>query len=96
MMKLAQNQVYRQGSKYLRIVQLERLTVQYKAVTNLLSREGEHHHVSKKEFCRLIKGAFLLTQAQVREIWLEEGAAIVPELTSDVLATEPVEPPQKP
>ena len=78
-MKLAQNQVYKQGDRYLRVVQLERLAVQYKAVTHLLTREGEHHHVSKKEFCRLIKNATLLTQAEVREIWLEEGAAMVPE-----------------
>ncbi len=74
-MKLAQNQVYKQGTQYFRIVQLERLQVQYKAVTNLLTREGVHQHVSKKEFCRLIKGATLLTQSEVREIWLEEGAA---------------------
>jgi hypothetical protein len=69
-MKLAQNQVYKQGDEYLRIVQLERLEVRYKAVSNLLTGEGEHHHVSKKEFCRLIKGATLLTQAEVKEIWL--------------------------
>jgi hypothetical protein len=69
-MKLAQNQVYKQGEEYLRIVQLERLEVRYKAVVNLLTGEGEHHHVSKKEFCRLIKGATLLTQAEVKEIWL--------------------------
>jgi len=77
-MKLAQNQVYKQRDGYLRVVHLERLKVQYKAVTNLLTREGEHHHVSKKEFCRLIKDARLLTQAEVREIWLAEGAALVP------------------
>ncbi len=69
-MKLGQNQVYKQGEEYLRIVQLERLEVRYKTVINLLTGEGEHHHVSKKEFCRLIKGATLLTQAEVKEIWL--------------------------
>ena len=69
-MKLAQNQVYRQGDEYLRIVELDRREVQYKNVKNLLTREGSHHRVSKKEFCRLIKGATLLTQAEVREIWL--------------------------
>ena len=81
-MKLAQNQIYQQGAQYLRIVHLERLEVQYKAVTNLLTREGEHHHVSKKEFCRLIKGARLLTQDEVRQIWLQEGEAMRP--TTDV------------
>jgi len=71
-MKLAQNQVWKKGDEYLRIVQLERLEVKYKAVTNLLTGIGTHHHVSKKEFCRLIKGAVLLTQEQVREIWQQE------------------------
>lgn len=73
-MKLAQNQVYQQGDEYIRIVQLERLEVKYKAVKNLLTGEGSHHHVTKKEFCRLIKGATLLTQAEVKKIWLELGA----------------------
>ncbi|HWB58267.1 MAG TPA: hypothetical protein VG733_02200 [Chthoniobacteraceae bacterium] len=50
-------------------MQLARLQVQYKGIKNLLSGEGEHHHVSKKAFCRLIKGAKLLTQEEVREIW---------------------------
>ena len=70
-MKLAQNQVWKQGEEYLRIVHLERLEVQYKTVKNLLTGDGQHRHVSKKDFCRLIKGATLLTQAEVREIWLE-------------------------
>ena len=70
-MKLAQNQVWKKDDEYLRIVQLDRLEVKYKAVTNLLAGDGQHHHVSKKAFCRLIKNATLLTQTQVREIWLE-------------------------
>ena len=70
-MKLAQNQVWKQGEEYLRIVHLERLEVQYKAVKNLLTGEGEHRHVSKKEFCRLIKGASLLSQAEVQKLWVE-------------------------
>jgi hypothetical protein len=78
-MKLAQNQVWKQGDEYLRIVQLERLEVKYKAVQNLLTGNGAHHQVSKKEFCRLIKGATLLTQAEVKEIWLQLGAASAPE-----------------
>ncbi len=73
-MKLAQNQVWKQDDEYLRIVRLDRLEVRYKAITDLLAGQGQHHHVSKKEFCRLIKGATLLTQAEVREIWLRSGA----------------------
>ncbi len=82
-MKLAQNQVWKQGDGYIRLVQLERLVVQYKAVTNLLTGEGTHHQVSKKEFCRLIKSGTLLTHEEVREIWKnspgsEEAAAAEP------------------
>lgn len=78
-MKLAQNQVWKQGDEYFRIVHLERLAVKYKAVKNLLTGEGTHHDVSKKEFCRLIKGAALLTQYEVKAIWLQLGAAPAPE-----------------
>ena len=73
--KLAQNQVWKCGDEFLRIVRLERLEVRYKAVTNLLSGHGTHHHVSKKEFSRLIKGGTLLTQDEVREAWLSGGQA---------------------
>ena len=91
-MKLAQNQVWKQGDEYLRIVRLERLEVQYKVVTNLLTRTGTHHEVSKKEFCRLIKGARLLTQEEVREIWkesptsadLERDSALEPQKDPEV------------
>jgi hypothetical protein len=60
MIKLAQNQVWKCGDEYLRIVQLERLEVRYKAMPDLATGLGKHHHVSKKEFCRLIKNATLL------------------------------------
>jgi hypothetical protein len=67
-MKLAQNQVYQRGDEFLRIVELQRLEVQYKAMKDLLTGEGAHTRVSKKEFCRLIKGATLLTQDDVRAL----------------------------
>jgi hypothetical protein len=74
--KLAQNQVWKSDHEYLRIVRLERLEVQYKSIKNLLAARGTHHHVSKKEFSRLIKGATLLTQAEVRELWLSGGGEL--------------------
>lgn len=77
-MRLAQNQVYRQGDEFLRIVGLNRLAVHYKAVTNLLTGEGKHHHVTKKEFCRLIKGAPLLSQEEVKAIWRGENPGPAP------------------
>lgn len=58
-MRLQQGQIWQQGDVFLRIVHLERLEVQYKAVTNIHTNEGTHHKTTKKEFCRLIKGAVL-------------------------------------
>ena len=58
--KLQQGQVWKRGGEFIRIVQLERLRVQYKSLTDLTSRDGTHHEATKKEFCRLIKTAELL------------------------------------
>ena len=72
-MKLQQDQVWKQGDDYLRIVRLERLAVEYKQMKDLVTREGKHFQVSKKEFCRLIKTATLLTPAEIRSAqgWVE-------------------------
>lgn len=56
-MKLHQNQLWRQGDALYRIVTLERLSVGYKKVDEAHTEGGTHHVVTKKEFCRLIKGA---------------------------------------
>lgn len=58
-MKLQQNQVWKQGELYYGIVRLERLEVEYKVFSDQLFRQGTHHHVSKKQFCRLIRNAEL-------------------------------------
>jgi hypothetical protein len=63
MLKLQQGQVWKTGDEFLRIVDLQRLEVKYKVMKDLSGGEGTHHHVSKKEFCRLIKGATLLEAA---------------------------------
>ena len=65
--RLEQGQVWKRGEEYIRIVDLQRLEVRYKSQLNLTSREGTHHHTSKKEFCRLIKGATLLTPGEIKE-----------------------------
>jgi hypothetical protein len=59
-MKLCQAQVWKQGKEYIRIVRLERLEVEYKSMTNLASKQGTLKVTSKKDFCRLLKGARLL------------------------------------
>jgi len=63
-MKLQQGQVWKQGAQYLRIVHLERLEVRYKTMGDLVTKEGKHRHATKKEFCKLIKGARLLPTAE--------------------------------
>ncbi len=65
--KLRQGQIWNQGDQYIHIVLLERLEVKYKTYKNLATREGTRHHVSKKEFCRLLKHATLLTPEEIQQ-----------------------------
>lgn len=60
-MRLHQNQIWQQGDNYLCIVHLERLSVTYKNKPDPKANEGTTHEVTKKEFCRLIKGAELVS-----------------------------------
>ena len=59
-MKLAQGQIWKVGDVYYRIVKWSRPAIDYKAMTDLTTKEGTSHHVSKKEFCRLIKNGELI------------------------------------
>ena len=63
--KLRQGQIWQLGGEYLRIVRLERLEVEYKSTTTLAAKQGTHHKVSKKEFCRLLKKATLLLPTEI-------------------------------
>ena len=65
-MKLRQGQVWKLGDQYIRIVHLERLEVEYKTMQDLATKVGTAHHVSKKEFCRLLKNAKLLSAADIQ------------------------------
>ncbi|MGJ8633037.1 MAG: hypothetical protein ACSHX7_03890 [Luteolibacter sp.] len=62
MIQLAQNQLWKQGERYFRIVVWERLAIQYKETDAPDAAEGTVHDVTKKEFCRLIKGAELVEE----------------------------------
>ncbi len=64
-MKLQQSQIWKKGDQYFRIVRLERLAVEYKAMPGLNTKKGTPHHVTKKEFCRLLKGATLMTDVEI-------------------------------
>jgi hypothetical protein len=66
-LKLQQGQVWKCGDEFIRIVHLARLEVGYKLMKDLQAREGTHHHVSKKEFCRLLKSATLLASTAPAE-----------------------------
>ncbi|HEY5041798.1 MAG TPA: hypothetical protein VIK53_07320 [Verrucomicrobiae bacterium] len=63
-MKLCQGQVWKKNAQYVRIVRLERLEVEYKSLTSLASKDGAKIVTSKKDFCRLLKGAHLLQPAK--------------------------------
>ena len=61
-MRLQQGQVWKTSNRYVRIVALERLSVDYKMLEDIESKDGTHHHTTKKQFCRLIKGAQLVEE----------------------------------
>jgi hypothetical protein len=63
-MKLCQGQVWKKEKEYIRVVRLERLEVEYKSMPNLGNKEGAKIVTSKKDFCRLLKGAHLLQPAK--------------------------------
>lgn len=61
-MKLQQNQIWKKGNEFIRITRLERLEVAYKSMGDLSTKEGTHHVMTKKDFCRMIRGAKLLDE----------------------------------
>jgi len=67
--KLQQDQVWKRGEEYLRILHLELLEVEYKSLTSLATKEGTMHVTSKKDFCRLLKGAHLMTSEEIQKSW---------------------------
>lgn len=58
-MNLEQGQIWKKGDVYYLIVTWARLDIEYKEMKDLETREGTLHDVTKKEFCRLLKGAEL-------------------------------------
>ncbi len=59
-MKLEQGQIWQRGEDYYRIVEWARLSIEYKVMKDPVSKVGTLHKATKKEFCRLLKGAVLL------------------------------------
>ena len=75
-MKLQQGQVWKQGADYLRIVEWSRMEIVYKTMKDMTTRVGTQHRVTKKEVCRMLKGATLLAPEEI-------PALIVPEETDE-------------
>lgn len=59
-MKLEQGQIWKQGEAYFRIVTWARESIIYKTLEDPHTKIGTVRTVTKKEFCRLVKGAVLL------------------------------------
>ena len=64
MLLLQQNQLWKNGDELIRIVNLERLAVDYKIIKDYETKEGTHHRLTKKEFCRMIRKATLLNPVE--------------------------------
>jgi hypothetical protein len=60
-LKLEQGQMWKRDTDFIRLVKLERLSVEYKLISDPATGEGAHHTATKKEFCRLIKTLPLVT-----------------------------------
>jgi hypothetical protein len=67
-MKLQQGQIWEKAGQRLRIVHIERLSVEYMRLYRKPPVNGKripHHTVTKKEFCRMIKDATLIPENPV-------------------------------
>ena len=82
-MTLQQNQVWKKRGVFIRITRLERWEVAYKEMADLETKEGTHHVLPKKEFCRLIRGGTLLDPSKPNETEEGEESAPTPDAEAD-------------
>ena len=59
-MRIYQNETYRKGGKFIRILRVERHEVEFRATDGDPEAKTEPEVLSKKEFCRLIRGMDLV------------------------------------
>lgn len=74
-MKLFAGQLWQQGDVFYRVLHRDNLSVTYKEMNAAEAPKGTERQATKKEFCRLLKGAVLLPPGQ--KAW--EDAADVEE-----------------
>lgn len=86
-MKLEQGQIWKKDDDYLRIVEWARMSIEYKLMKDPLTKEGTLHKVTKKEFCRLLKGAELIELPKAPAEDAEETAGL--EETGEPTASAP-------
>jgi hypothetical protein len=67
-LRLGQDQVWEVDGGFVRIVRLERLLVGFKRLEDLTTRDGTHLELTKKEFCRMIKGGRLLEAGELPDL----------------------------
>ena len=59
-MTLEQGQLWKKGQEYYRITRWARSEIEFKTMADPATKTGEVRTLSKKEFCRLLKGANLV------------------------------------
>lgn len=84
-MKLEQGQLWSSGDSYYRIVKWARLSIDYLKLDSPSAVRGERVSTSKKEFCRLLKGATLITPEMLVED-IEKNDETSPPTNSEDLA----------
>lgn len=55
-MRLFQDEIYQKGNRFIRIIRLDRYEVEFKQTEGDPKGEAEEQVLTKKEFCRLLKG----------------------------------------
>lgn len=59
-MRIYQDEIYRKGETFIRILRLDRYEVEFKTTHGDPKGEGTMAVATKKEFCRLLKGMTLV------------------------------------
>lgn len=63
-MTLAEGQIWKKGEKFYLIAVWERLAIEYQLLDDVDATGATTQRVTKKEFCKLIKGAEMVKQRE--------------------------------